>query len=186
MMPSIALLLFMKSIPDRIVEGARGQLARGTTYDNRYVKIAYPLGDVPRKIGVCTDVVVRAYRHAGYDLQVLIHKDMVAAWKSYPRYAGNSKPDTNIDHRRVPNQRVFFRRHGKNLTTLVSAQTQSAWQPGDIVTWKLDNGLDHTGVLSDKRDSRGWPYVIHNLGTPLEEDVLTSWKITGNYRYPAR
>lgn len=172
----------LPTVPERIVEGARKQLAWGTVYDNAYYRIPYPNGDLPKTKGVCTDVVIRALRHAGFDLQRLIHEDMKLAWKAYPRYAGLNKPDRNIDHRRVPNQRVFWKRHGLVLTT--DPNNKRAWKPGDIVTWKLDNGLDHTGVLTDQLNRKGLPYVVHNLGTTLEEDVLEAWKITGHYRYP--
>lgn len=182
---SIAFLL-IGSAPVKIVEGARKQLDWGTVYDNRYVRLSYPGGDLPRDRGVCTDVVVRALRHAGHDLQKLIHEDMKAAWSAYPRYSGLSKPDRNIDHRRVPNQRVFFTRKGRSLTTRTTRAEVAQWKPGDFVTWKLDSGLDHIGVLSDRRGDSGWPMVIHNLSTTLEEDVLTRWRITGHYRYPSR
>lgn len=177
-------LLILAGTPDRIVEGARRQLDWGTVYDNRYVKLSYPGGDLPKDRGVCTDVVVRALRHAGYDLQKLIHEDMKRDWKAYPRYSGLSKPDRNIDHRRVPNQRVFFTRHGVKLTTSTTSLHRRHWKPGDFVTWKLDSGLDHIGVLSDRVGPSGWPMVVHNLSTTLEEDVLRSWQITGHYRYP--
>ncbi len=128
-------------------------------------------------------MVIRAYRCAGFDLQKLIHQDISAYWSAYPRYSGNPRPDSNIDQRRVPNQAVFFRRHGASLTC--SKASSAAWRPGDIVDWKLPNGRDHTGVLTDKRDPQGFPFVIHNIGSgPIEEDVLRSWKISGHYRYP--
>lgn len=174
------------TVVDKLIRGAREQCSWGTSYDNAYYKLGYPNGDLPKAKGVCTDVIVRALRAAGYDLQKLIHEDMKASWKSYPRYPGNSKPDTNIDHRRVPNQRVFWKRQGLVVTAKVSDETKVKWKPGDIVTWKLGNGLDHTGILTDKRNAKGWPYVVHNLGTTLEEDALTSWTITGHYRYPGR
>lgn len=181
----IALLLLAAPSPvDKMIASAREQCTWGTRYDNRYVKLAYPGGDLPKERGVCTDVVVRALRAAGHDLQKLIHEDMKRAWAEYPRYPGNKTPDRNIDHRRVPNQRVFWKRHGMVLTTSVNGNSKAKWRPGDIITWKLDNGLDHTGMLTDKRSARGWPYVVHNLGTTLEEDVLDSWQITGHYRYP--
>ncbi|MBX3117539.1 MAG: DUF1287 domain-containing protein [Fimbriimonadaceae bacterium] len=168
----------------KIVAGARQQLNWGTTYNGAYVRINYPNGDVPKTQGVCTDVVVRAFRHAGYDLQQLIHEDMKTAWSSYPRYPGNSKPDPNIDHRRCPNQIAFFKRHGKKLTTSVEAANKSEWKPGDVVFWKLSSGLDHVGVLTDKRNEKGLPLVIHNLNKPTEEDVLESYKIVAHFRYP--
>ncbi len=181
-MISAILFLAIGSTATKIVEGAREQLSWGTVYDNRYVKLKYPNGDLPRNRGVCTDVIVRALRHAGYDLQKLMHEDMKLAWKQYPRYPGNGKPDKNIDHRRVPNHRVFWKRFGSVLS--VDTKLKAQWKPGDFVTWRLNSGLDHTGILSDKRNGKGLPYAIHNLSTTLEEDVLESWVITGHYRYP--
>ncbi|HEY0865832.1 MAG TPA: DUF1287 domain-containing protein [Fimbriimonas sp.] len=170
-------LLLLAALPPNLVEGARQQLAWGTRYDPTYVRIAYPNGDVPRSQGVCTDVIVRAYRHTGIDLQKLIHEDIRRSPASYPRV---KKRDRNIDHRRVPNQVAFFRRHGAALSN------HGNWRPGDIVAWKLPNGRDHIGVLSDRLNGRKLPYVVHNIGpAPAEEDVLTAWTITGHFRYPA-
>ncbi len=107
---------------------------------------------------------------------------MNTRFATYPRR--EKRPDSNIDHRRCPNQIWCFKKHGKTLTNKVSLEALKHWQPGDIVYWKLDSGLDHTGVLSDRRNANGEPYVIHNLGRCAEEDVLTSWKIVGHYRYP--
>jgi uncharacterized protein YijF (DUF1287 family) len=160
----------------QIVEGARLQMAHPSSYSGAYYAISYPGGDVPPDRGACTDVVIRALRHAGYDLQKLIHEDMEENLSIYPRHGNRSDP--NIDHRRVPNQRRFFTRFGLSL------DTSKDWEPGDIVTWKLDGGLDHTGVLTDVADKRGVPLVIHNLSQTAEEDVLMSWKITGHYRFP--
>lgn len=170
------------SVVDKIVAGARAQI--GTRYDPSYRVIGYPNGDVPADRGVCTDVVVRALRAAGYDLQRLIHEDMRRSFGSYPRRWGLRRPDPNIDHRRVPNQMTFFQRHGLELTRVVSPATLPQWQPGDIVCWKLDNGLDHTGVLTAARNAGGVPHVVHNLSRCAEEDCLTAWKITGHFRYP--
>ena len=165
-----------------LIEGARDQLSWGTVYDPSYYKIGYPEGDVPRTKGVCTDVVIRAYRRAGIDLQRLIHLDIVADRRAYPKYPGK-EPDTNIDHRRVPNQGVFFRRHGLRLS--LATKSPSGWKPGDIVDWRLPNGLNHTGLLTDRFDPAGFPFVIHNIGAgPQEEDVLRAWTVTGHYRYP--
>ncbi len=157
----------------------------GTVYDPAYYRIPYPGGDIPRGKGVCTDVVIRSLRRAGFDLQKLIHEDMLKAWDAYPRYPNRNSPDSNIDHRRVPNQRVFFRRHGRSCT--LKPVSPRDWRPGDIVEWKLPGGPDHTGVLTDRLDSDGFPLVIHNIGAgPQEEDVLRTWtwKITGHFRYP--
>ncbi len=160
----------------KIVEGARIQVREGAAYTVGYVRIGYPNGDLPRSQGVCTDVVVRSLRHAGYDLQRLIHEDMRTRFASYPRRARRS--DANIDHRRCPNQAWFFRTHGRKL------RNDGDWKPGDFVYWKLPNGLDHTGVLSNRLNAKGLPYVVHNLGRCAEEDVLASWRIVGHYRYP--
>ena len=160
----------------KIVEGALVQAREAAAYTTGYVRLTYPNGDLPRGQGVCTDVVVRALRHAGYDLQRLIHEDMKAHFASYPRR--EARPDSNIDHRRCPNQAWFFRRYGRTLSTL------GDWKPGDIVYWKLPSGLDHTGVLSNRLNSKGEPYVVHNLGHCAEEDVLKTWRIVGHYRYP--
>jgi hypothetical protein len=168
-----------------IVEGARDELTWGTSYDPAYCRIAYPSGDVPRSKGVCTDVVIRALRHAGFDLQKLIHEDMRRDWAAYPRYPGRDSPDPNIDHRRVPNQRVFFFRHGRSIDT--GSQDVRSWQPGDIVEWRLPSGRDHTGIVTDRLNAARLPYVIHNIGYgPQEEDVLRApgWTITGHFRYP--
>jgi uncharacterized protein len=167
-----------------IVAGARDQLSWGTRYDARYTKIGYPGGDVPRNRGVCTDVVIRALRGAGYDLQVLVHKDMLQQNSGYPKYGNASGPDTNIDHRRCPNLRRYFERHGAVLTTDTGPANLGHWKPGDIVFWKMFNGLDHVGVVSDVKAADGIPFVIHNAGEPAEEDCLRRWRIVGHFRFP--
>lgn len=174
----------LSTVARTIVTVARAQV--GDIYDPGYFDLRYPNGDVPRGRGACTDVVIRALRAAGYDLQRLIHDDMKRDFGAYPHKWGLRRTDKNIDHRRVPNQMTFFRRHGKVLPLMVSARTLSSWRPGDVVRWKLDNGLDHTGILSDRRDGAGKPLVIHNLAVCAEEDVLTAWKITGHFRYPVK
>ena len=166
----------------KILEGAKIQVREGAAYTTGYYRIRYPNGDLPRNQGVCTDVVIRALRHAGYDLQKLVHEDMGRRFKNYPRRERN--PDSNIDHRRCTNQAWFFNSYGRILTNQVSPVTIRHWKPGDVVFWKLDSGLDHVGIVSDRRNSRGEPFAIHNLGRCAEEDVLTSWKIVGHYRYP--
>jgi len=170
------------SAASKIVAGAKIQAKEAAVYTTGYYKISYPDGDIERSKGVCTDVVIRALRHAGYDLQSLIHRDMQKRFKTYPRR--EKQPDWNIDHRRCPNQIWYFKTYGKTLTNLVTADTLKHWRPGDIVYWKLDSGLDHTGVLSDRRNQNGIPLVIHNLGRCAEEDVLQDWKIVGHYRFP--
>lgn len=157
----------------KLVASARDQLTWGTHYDGRYVAIKYPGGDVDRDRGVCTDVVIRAYRAAGLDLQKLICEDKKKARSAYP--AG--KLDPNIDHRRVPNMVAFFRRKGGSLPV------EKDWQAGDLVWWKLDSGLNHVGLVTDRRGPSGDFMVIHNLSTPREEDCLKSWKVYGHYRW---
>ncbi|MFI5386854.1 MAG: DUF1287 domain-containing protein [Fimbriimonadales bacterium] len=169
-------------IASKIVAGAKAQLESPANYTGKYFSIPYPGGDVPAGEGACVDVVIRALRKAGYDLQRLIHEDMKSHLSVYPRHGDST--DTNIDHRRVPNQRCFFSRFGLSLSTRTDGGFAKQWKPGDIVTWKLDSGLDHTGVLSDILDSKGLPWVIHNLSRTAEEDVLTAWQITGHYRFP--
>ena len=164
-----------------LVAAARAQIGVTVLYDPAYTKIAYPMGDVPQYRGVCTDVVVRAYRKQGVDLQALVHSDMQAAWAHYPKIWGLKAPDTNIDHRRVPNLAVFFRRHGQ---TLPATRNAAEYRAGDIVTWKLPSGVPHIGIVSDVRNAQGVPLVIHNIGYGTQqEDRLFSYTITGHYRY---
>ncbi|MFN8219905.1 MAG: DUF1287 domain-containing protein [Fimbriimonadales bacterium] len=163
--------------PNAVVEGALAQLDWGTRYDARYTDIAYPNGDVPKTQGVCTDVVVRAMRHAGYDLQQLVHEDKRRDPRAYPRYPG-PKIDSNIDHRRCPNLAAFFTRHG------VALPVDGDWLPGDVVFWKLDSGRDHVGVVSDRRGPSGEWMVVHNIATVEEADCLHQWKVVGHFRYP--
>lgn len=166
----------------KILAAAKAQ--QGTIYDANYRTISYPGGDVPREQGACTDVIVRALRAIGFDLQQLIHQDMRRNFNIYPQKWGLPGPNTNIDHRRVPNQMRYFERHGKALTCRVTPQTLSQWQPGDLVYWDTGRGRLHTGVVSDSRNARGEPYVIHNGWVCIEDDALTRWKIIGHYRYP--
>lgn len=159
----------------KIVAGAMAQLARPALYDASYRSIPYPNGDVPADRGACTDVVIRALRRAGYDLQRLIHED-IRRGVTYPRLG--KRADANIDHRRVPNQARFFRRFGSSL------RLDRDWRPGDIVAWKLPSGLDHIGVLVGERGPSGNWMVVHNLAQTAKEDVLGAFKIVGHYRFP--
>lgn len=164
-----------------LVAAARRQTERPVVYDAAYVKIAYPNGDVPADRGVCADVVVRAYRALGIDLQVLVHEDMSRAFSDYPRLWGLLRPDTHIDHRRVPNLMTFFRRHG---TQLPIGRDLDHYVPGNIVAWDV-SGRVHIGIVSDVRSrNSGRPYVIHNIGAgPKEEDRLFDWPVLGNFSY---
>lgn len=167
---------------DLILLGARQEVKNGTRYDGSYQVIDYPGGDVPHDRGACTDVIIRGYRNAGIDLQVLIHNDMEKNFALYPKQWGLNQPDTNIDHRRIPNQVQFFKRFGTELPITVEGHL-SEWQWGDIVYWKFPNGLEHCGIISDKKRPDGIPLVIHNAGAAREEDALLRWEITGHYRY---
>lgn len=152
------------------------------TYDPAYSALEYPGGDVPRAKGVCTDVLIRAYRDGlGIDLQKLVHEDMKAHFSAYPRNWGLRRPDRNIDHRRVPNLRTFFTRADAQLPLTQDGQ---AWQPGDIFTSVIDGRLPHTGIVSDRVAADGTPMVIHNIGGGTrEEPVLFDHQLTGRYRY---
>lgn len=165
-----------------LVNAAKAQIGVTRYYDSRYHKLAYPGGDLPMDRGVCTDVVIRAYRKFGIDLQVLVHQDMKSAWSEYPNSWRMKSTDRNIDHRRVPNLATFFRRHGQSLPI---SRDRDAFLPGDIVTWQLSSGVPHIGIVSVERSKTGTPLVIHNIGWgTLLEDRLFDFKITGHYRYP--
>lgn len=158
------------------VAAARRQVGVTVHYDPAYVVLAYPGGDVPLARGVCTDVVIRAFRAVGYDLQREVHEDMRAAFDAYPRLWGLRKPDRNIDHRRVPNLQAFFTRKGWALPA------NATLRPGDIVTWMLPGNLPHIGVVSD-RSVGGTPLILHNIGAgTVEDDILHRYRITGRYR----
>lgn len=164
-----------------LVEAARRQVGVTTRYDSGYTRIPYPGGDVSLDRGVCTDVIVRAYRRLGVDLQRLVHEDMRRAWAAYPKLWRLTAPDANIDHRRVPNLGTFLSRHAQ---TLDGAADGRLYKPGDLVTWRLPVGQPHIGVISDRRSWLGAPLVIHNIGEGVkEEDTLFSFTITGHYRY---
>lgn len=151
-------------------------------YDPSYFSISYPNGDVPADRGVCTDVVIRAYRKLGVDLQKNVHEDMRDNFTQYPKNWGLRAPDKNIDHRRVPNLMTFFTRHG---TTLPITQNPSDYQPGDIVCWNLGGAVTHIGIVVHKKSSDGKRHlIVHNIGAgQVLEDCLFSYKVIGHYRY---
>ena len=169
--------------PDLILLGARKEVENGTIYDASYVSLNYPAGDVPSDRGACTDVVIRALRNVDLDLQKLIHEDMKKSFQVYPQRWGLEAPDRNIDHRRIPNQMCFLDRYGTSLTLKVK-DNLDAWQWGDIVYWRFPDGREHCGIISDRKNSKGIPLVIHNACITREEDRLLSWEIIGHYRYP--
>lgn len=164
----------------RLVTTARTQIGVTITYDPAYVGLRYPMGDVPRDRGVCTDVIVRAYRNAfNIDLQELVHKDMRASFSAYPKAWGLKRPDPNIDHRRVLNLATFWRRHGETLAHDDSSQ----FRPGDLVTQMIGGRLPHLVIVSD-RIVDGQRLAIHNIGSGAQENtVLYDHAITGWYRY---
>lgn len=152
------------------------------TYDPAYFSLSYPGGDVPADKGVCTDVVIRAYRKMGIDLQKEVHEDMKKNFSLYPKKWGLKTPDRNIDHRRVPNLMTFFSRFG---TVLPMTKEAKDYKPGDIVCWDLGKGLTHIGIISNKKSSDGKRYkIVHNIGAgQVLEDCLFDFKIIGHYRY---
>jgi uncharacterized protein YijF (DUF1287 family) len=165
----------------RLVAAAIERTQHVVRYDGSYRRIGYPGGDVPQNVGVCTDVVVRSYRGLGIDLQRLVHEDMEASFSSYPPLWGLAQPDSNIDHRRVPNLQTFFRRHGVVLPT---SQEAGDYAAGDLVTWMLPGNLPHIGIVTDRRTASGRPLIAHNIGRgPQLEDMLFEYEITGHFRY---
>jgi uncharacterized protein YijF (DUF1287 family) len=168
-----------------IVAAARKQVGVTLIYDGGYRKLGYPGGDVAPERGVCTDVVVRALRVArALDLQQALHEDLLAHRADYPhpRRWANSAPDTNIDHRRVPNQMAWFTRQGYERPL---ATTPADYLPGDIVAWDLGRGILHVGIVSDRKATAATPLIIHNIGAGVrEEDILFRFTIIGHYRLP--
>jgi uncharacterized protein YijF (DUF1287 family) len=172
---------------EKLVEKAIEQTKQQVKYVPAYVTIPYPNGDVPSNTGVCTDLVIRAYRGVGIDLQKEVHEDMVKNFSKYPKLWGLKKPDTNIDHRRVPNLMTFFEGKGAKLKV---TEKREDYKPGDIITWNLQNrnvvsGITHIGIMTNlKNPSTGNYMVAHNIGGGNElEDMLFSYTIIGHYRY---
>ncbi len=166
-----------------LTKAALKRIQHNIQYDGSYRVIPYPMGDVPDHIGVCTDVVIRSYRSIGIDLQELVHEDMRQNFSVYPQHWDLKKPDSNIDHRRVPNLQAFFFYHG---TFLSVSEQASDYNPGDIVTWMLPGNLPHIGIVTDRlAPGSNRPMVVHNIGQgPQLEDMLFQYKVTGHYRYP--
>lgn len=167
--------------PIELARAAEGQVGVTTIYDPAYVRLAFPGGDVPIKRGVCTDVLVRAMRDAyDIDLQLVMNRDMRENFSSYPKNWGLTKPDRNIDHRRVPNLQRLLQRVGASIPI---GRNGNDFQPGDIVTSMLPGNLPHLVIVSDRRGRNGEPKVIHNIGngTRIESDLFT-YKLTGHYR----
>jgi uncharacterized protein len=169
---------FFDSLSDAAISLTKDRVA----YDPTYFKISYPNGDVPAGKGVCTDVVIRAYRKLGIDLQQLVHEDMQKNFTLYPKNWGLKKTDKNIDHRRVPNLMKYFSRKGEKLPATNSADN---YKPGDIVTWDLGGGLTHIGIVVNKKSEDNSRFLIaHNIGRGQElSDCLFDFKIIGHYRF---
>lgn len=168
---------------EKLVVSARKQIGVTLRYDPAYTSLGYPNGDVPADRGVCTDVVIRAMRDGlSKDLQKLVHDDMVAHFSVYPKNWGLSKADKNIDHRRVPNLKTWFKRQGWQLP-LPAPNDSMKFLPGDIVTCTVPPNLPHVMIVSDKKTASGVPLIIHNIGGgAVEQDMLFRFPLTGHYR----
>lgn len=164
-----------------LCEAALERTKHTVFYESAYRVIPYPGGDVPFNKGVCTDVVIRSYRKLGIDLQKEVHEEMRSHFAVFPKKWGLKEPDTNIDHRRVPNLQVFFSRRGEVLPVTNKGQD---YQPGDLVTWGVYT-RPHIGIVVDRISQDGRRFmVVHNIGLgPKLEDMLFDYHITGHYRY---
>jgi uncharacterized protein len=165
----------------QLVAGGIAQTAVTKSYDPAYVRLAYPGGDVDKKTGVCTDVIIRAYRQLGIDLQKLVHEDMTRNFAAYPKLWGLKQPDKNIDHRRVANLMTFLQRQQAALPV---SNNPTAYQPGDIVTYDLGPSIGlHIAIVTNVPGNNGYK-LVHNAccGTKVET-IPPSWKINGHYRY---
>ncbi|MHA3915557.1 DUF1287 domain-containing protein [Halovulum sp. GXIMD14793] len=165
----------------QLAEAAEERATHFVLYDPSYRSMDYPMGDVAANRGVCTDVVIRAYRALDIDLQQEVHEDMRAAFTRYPKIWGLSRPDPNIDHRRVPNLETFFKRHGQSLP--VSDRPED-YLPGDVVSWRLPGGWPHIGIVTTRKTDAGMPLISHNIGLGTRvEDMLFDFDIVGHFRF---
>jgi uncharacterized protein YijF (DUF1287 family) len=166
----------------QLADSALTLTQQNITYDPSYYSISYPNGDIPSDKGACTDVVIRAYRKLGIDLQKEVHEDMLVHFDKYPQNWGLTHTDKNIDHRRVPNLMTYFSRYG--IVKKISENPED-YTPGDIVCWNLGGGITHIGIVSDKKSRwKNTPLIIHNIGAgQVIEDVLFQFKIIGHYQY---
>ena len=169
---------FLRRLSDAALESTKSHV----TYNASYMVIPYPNGDVPINLGVCSDVIIRSYRAVGIDLQREVHEDMKENFLSYPHIWRLLKPDTNIDHRRVPNLMTYFKRQG---ACLAISDKPDHYLAGDIVAWHLGKGVMHIGVVTHLFSTNMQrPLIVHNIGRgPQSEDALFSWPIIGHYRY---
>ncbi len=173
---------FAQSFEEQLSEAALKLTSQEVVYDPSYFSIDYPNGDVPSGRGVCTDVIIRAYRQLGLDLQKEVHEDMKTNFDHYPKIWGLAKPDPNIDHRRVPNLMKYFERYGivKPIT-----DNPKDYVPGDIVCWNLGGAITHIGIVVNKKsDDKKRFLVVHNVGNgQVLEDCLFNYKIIGHYTF---
>lgn len=178
----LVLISFGQSFSERLSAAAEKLTEQSVVYDPSYFSISYPNGDIPEGKGVCTDVVIRAYRTLDIDLQKEVHEDMQANFDRYPTIWGLSKTDKNIDHRRVPNLMTFFTRHGN---TKPISSNPNDYLPGDIVAWNLGGAVTHIGLVSSKRSKDGKRFlIVHNIGSgQVLEDCLFNFKIIGHYAF---
>lgn len=172
----------IKQAPNNLAKAAIELTQQEVSYDPSYFPIDYPNGDVPADKGVCTDVVIRAYRKIGIDLQKEVHEDMKAHFSEYPNIWGLKKTDTNIDHRRVPNLMTFFKRKGAKKPITKEAKD---YLPGDVVCWNLGGAITHIGIVVNKTSKNGKRnLIVHNIGSgQVLEDCLFDFNIIGHYRY---
>ncbi len=171
------------SFEDKLSAAAISIVDPNIIYTPSYVSIKYPNGDVPAKTGVCTDVIIRTYRKLGIDLQKEVHEDLKANFSKYPNLKkwGLKKPDTNIDHRRVPNLEVFFTRKGQKLAV---TQNANDYKAGEIVTWMINGRLPHIGIVTNKKSTDGNLMIVHNVGAgQVLEDCLFNYEIVGHFKY---
>ena len=170
---------------ERLSDAAIELTKQDVKYDPAYYSIDYPNGDVPADRGVCSDVIIRAYRKLDLDLQKEIHEDMASHFDQYPDIWGLTKPDKNIDHRRVPNLMTFFKRLGMEKTITIDPED---YIPGDIVCWDLGGGITHIGLVVNMRSQQGERYlVVHNIGGgQVLADCLFEFRIIGHYAYTAQ
>ena len=167
--------------PEKVSEAALNLTKQQVVYDGSYYNIPYPNGDVPEGIGVCTDVVIRTYRANGIDLQKEVHEDMTEHFELYPKIWGLTKPDSNIDHRRVPNLMTYFERNDAKLSI---TNIGTDYKPGDIVAWDIGGGTTHIGMVVDRlSDDKKRYKIVHNIGGgQVLEDCLFDFNIIGHYR----
>lgn len=173
-----------KTFPEKLSEAAISIIDPSIDYDPAYFSIKYPNGDVPKNKGVCTDVIIRAYRKLDIDLQKEVHEDMIDHFSEYPNLQkwGMTKTDTNIDHRRVPNLEIFFERNGEKLPV---TNNPKDFKTGEIVTWIINGKLPHIGIVTNQKSrNRKRNLIVHNVGGgQVLDDCLFNYKIVGHYRY---